>query len=91
MRPTRATQNEFDEEYARVKLYQNVFGSSEGQKVLKDLIERVCGVNRTPFAADPYVTAHNVGKQDVARVILALCNPRLDPQKPNVITDRKND
>lgn len=91
MRSTTSTKSDRDEEYARIKLYLNVFGSPEGQKVLRDIVDRVCGVNKSPFAGDPYVTAHLVGKQDVARVILALCNPRLDPQKPTVKMDRKND
>lgn len=90
MRSTRVSDTE-TEEYYRSKLYQGVLNSPEGQKVLKDLVERICGVGQPAFAADPYRTAYNCGKQDVARAVLALCNPQLDRSKPNVIMERNND
>ncbi len=92
MRSTRATPDAYDLEYARAKLYQAVFHTDNGQKVLKDIVERICGVGHSPMSkGDPYDTSYRVGRQDVARELLRLCNPQLDPKKPTVITDTQHE
>ena len=91
MRQTRATPDRDQLDYMRTKLYQGLFNTDTGQKVLKDICERLCKVTSSPFASDPHGTAYNVGKQDVARELLRLCNPQLDPKKPNVIMDTPHD
>lgn len=54
---------------AKMSLYQTVFGTDEGKKVLKDL-EAVCGFKSVSFDENPYRTAYHEGMRAVYLYIL---------------------
>jgi len=59
----------------RRTLYQFVFRTVEGQKVLADLL-RECGMSTSAFHADSTrITDHNLGRQHVGRILLKLTDP----------------
>ena len=52
--------------------YKQTFATPEGKEVLKDLLNS-CGVLTTSFVpGDPYHTAYNEGRREIANRILAM-------------------
>tara|TARA_B100001057_G_scaffold450176_1_gene491996 strand:+ start:989 stop:1204 length:216 start_codon:yes stop_codon:yes gene_type:complete len=47
-----------------IKLYQRIFKSEDGEKLLEDL-EKRCNVESTSFSKDPYETAFREGQRSV--------------------------
>lgn len=63
-----------NENYLLAQAYRQVFGTPEGQRVLDDICQRVCGVDAILTYSDPmhavaYVERSNIGKQ-IARLAL---------------------
>jgi hypothetical protein len=57
----------------RARDYAQVFETPVGQRVLDDLLHRICRTEKSPFAVgDPYMTAYLSGRHDVARDVLAM-------------------
>ena len=53
--------------------YKRTFESTDGQKVLKDLMVS-CNFTHTSFTPDPCVTAFNEGARSVILRIIDTCN-----------------
>jgi len=58
---------------ASVRSYKDAFATSDGRKVLWDLMKEV-GFNSTNFCPCPYTTAHNEGARGVVLHILKRMN-----------------
>jgi hypothetical protein len=56
----------------RSALYKNVFGSIEGQKVLADILNRLCNVDGSLFTESPIGMAYNTARRDVGLEIARL-------------------
>jgi GTP cyclohydrolase II len=56
----------------RVRLYQSVFGTIDGAKVLSQMHEEFNGED--VFSRDPQQTAYNLGKRDVVLYIQGMMN-----------------
>ena len=56
----------------RSALYKNVFGSIEGQKVLADILNRLCTVDGPVFTESPIGIAYNSARRDVGLEIARL-------------------
>ena len=56
----------------RSALYKSVFGSSEGQKVLADILNRLCNVDGPCFTESPLAIAYNNARRDVGLEIARL-------------------
>lgn len=62
------------------KDYEDVFSSSAGQRVLKDIM--LSGVmERSAFSSDALVMAANCAKQDFARHIVQMAEPTKKEKK----------
>jgi hypothetical protein len=56
----------------RSALYKQVFSSIEGQKVLADIMNRLCNVDGPCFTESPIGMAYNTAKRDVGLEIARL-------------------
>jgi hypothetical protein len=56
----------------RSALYKGVFGSIEGQKVLADILNRLCNVDGPVFTESPIGIAYNTARRDVGLEIARL-------------------
>jgi hypothetical protein len=65
--------------------YQTVFGTPEGQRVLKDILRRA-GVTHPKFNSDPMVTAFNEGARHFASSIFRQVHTSTD-QLPDFIAE----
>jgi hypothetical protein len=73
----------------KIKLYKQVFGSPEGQKVLKDLMDFGGFMRPSYDPTNPHNTAFNEGSRRVLLRILSFMNPKesIDTyNNPNNIT-----
>jgi len=61
------------EQAKRSARFRRVFGSSDGKKVLDDLVDK-SGMNRTLFAVDARVQERNVATNDFAIWIIEQIN-----------------
>lgn len=53
--------------------YKRLFSTPDGKAVLRDILTR-CGYDQSSFDKDPYKTARNEGRREVALDILNLLN-----------------
>jgi len=67
------TQSVRKKSLASVRAYKDAFATSDGKKVLWDLMKEV-GFNTTNFCPCPYTTAHNEGARGVVLHILKRMN-----------------
>jgi len=51
-----------------IKIFQRVFKSPDGEKVLEDL-EKRCNIHTSSFSQDPYETAFREGQRSVVLFI----------------------
>jgi hypothetical protein len=56
-----------------IKLYNRVFTSEDGKKLLEDLKKR-CNVHSTSFSTDPHETSFREGQRSVVLFIEATLN-----------------
>ena len=61
------------EQRRRAQLFRKVFGSTDGKKVLAELIDK-SGMNGTLFATDPRVQERNVATNDFMVWVLDQIN-----------------
>lgn len=68
----------------RSALYKAVFKTSEGQKVLADILNRVCNVDGYGFTENPIGLAYNNARRDVgieiARLVWLEVNDEKTPE-----------
>lgn len=55
----------------KIQLYQSVFGSPEGKKVLEDLMDKTGFLKNNYVPNDPHGTAFNDGATSIVRHILS--------------------
>lgn len=61
--------------------YQFVFGSEEGQRVLRDLMLTSCVWGESTFDENPYVTARNEGRRTMVLYVLDRVRRKMKPQE----------
>lgn len=66
------------------RLYRNVFGSHEGQKVLDDICQRICHIDSPAYQGDPHTVMEFNGRRNVGIEIAILALAPLDDSKPVV-------
>lgn len=67
--------------FERSALYKNVFGTPEGQKVLTDILNRLCNVDGPLFTNDAIGIAYNAARRDVGIEIARLYFMEVNEQK----------
>lgn len=65
-----------DKLFEKSKLYQQVFGTKPGKKVLAELVSLY--VKPEIFSDDPLKMAHNVGQHDLVKYILEMTELKND-------------
>lgn len=65
----------------RSALYKRVFGSPEGQKVLTDILNRLCNVDGPVFTTDAIGIAYNAARRDVGIEIARLYSMEVNEKK----------
>ena len=63
----------FKKQRRMIARYRKVFGSTDGQIVLKDIVS-MCGLTRSSFDQDPHKTAFFEGQRSIALRILKSVN-----------------
>jgi len=68
----------------RSAIYKEVFGTPQGQKVLSDILNRICGVDAPGFTNDALGLAYNQARRDVgleiARLVWLEFNKKQTPE-----------
>lgn len=59
------------QQHQKALRYKRLFTTPDGREVLKDLLN-LCGYDQSSFNKDPYKTARNEGRREVALDILAM-------------------
>jgi hypothetical protein len=66
------------------RLYRTVFGTPEGLKVLDDICERICALDRSVHNGDPLSIMEINGRRNVGIEIATLALAPFDAKKPEV-------
>lgn len=61
--------------------YQHVFGSEEGERVLRDLMKGACIWGESSYDPNPYATAYNEGRRSIILQILEHMRRKWTPQE----------
>jgi len=64
----------FDSDEARLAAYRQLFASAQGQKVLQDMLCRVCYLGDDCYAKEDKATFMSLGRKKVGIELLTLLN-----------------
>lgn len=67
--------------FERSALYKAVFGTPEGQKVLSDILNRLCNVDGPIFTTEALGIAYNAARRDVGIEIARLFSMEVNEKK----------